>query len=357
MDELSGKHFARRITLGIFVAGLATAVYVVLNPFLASVAWAAILAYITWPGYVWLCRRLGGRFNIASLIMTVLVAVVLIVPMLGFAVLLQGEFIGGMHLVMDRLASGDFKLPEWVITLPWIGPELQSWLMHAGAAPGGIPAQLQQLLAGFRTEAVILLGGVGRNLIKLGFALLTLFFLYRDGQRALDQVRQVLADMIGPRVHGYFEAVGTTTRAVLYGIVLTALAQGALAGLGYWVAGVNSPMVMAVLTATIALIPFGTPFVWISLSAWLYLNGHHAEAIGLFLWGALVVSWVDNLIRPMVISGATRIPFVLVMFGVLGGVAAFGLIGLFMGPLILAVGLAVWREWLEESRAISQSGQ
>ena len=356
MRELSGNSFARRIMLGVFLAGLGTAVYVVLSPFLVSVAWAAILAYISWPGYVWLCRRLGGRFNIAALLMTLLVAVVLIVPMLGFVVLLQDEFMDGAHQVAEHLARGDFQLPDMVLRLPWIGPELQDWLVRVSADPGGIKGQLQQLLASFRVETVALLGGVGRNLIKLAFALLTLFFLYRDGERALGQLRRVLADMIGPRIHGYFDAVGNTTRAVLYGIVLTALAQGALAGLGYWAAGVDSPLAMAVFTATIALIPFGTPFVWGSLSVWLYLNGHHAEAIGLFLWGALVVSWVDNLIRPMVISGATHIPFVLVMFGVLGGLAAFGLIGLFMGPLILAVALAVWREWLEDSRAVSQSG-
>lgn len=350
MRELSGNPLARRIMLGVFLVGLIAAVYAVLRPFLVSVAWAAILAYISWPGYVLLNRRLHKRPNLAALIMMVLVAAVLIVPILGFVVLLQGEFMEGIHLAADRLARGDLQMPAWLVRLPWIGAEIQDWLARASADPGGIRVQLQQLLAGFRGEAVVLLGGVGRNVIKLGFALLTLFFLYRDGKRALAQLRQVLSDMIGPRIHGYFDAVGITTRAVLYGIVLTALAQGLLAGLGYWAAGVNSPLAMAVFTATIALIPFGTPFVWGSLSAWLYLQGHYAEAIGLFLWGALVVSWVDNLIRPMVISGATRIPFVLVIFGVLGGVAAFGLIGLFMGPLILAVALAVWREWLEGSR-------
>ena len=351
MRELSGNPLARRIMLGVFLFGLVAAVYAVLSPFLASVAWAAILAFISWPAYVLLNRRLGKRPNLAALIMTLLVAVTLIVPILGFVVLLQGEFMQGVHLAADQLARGDLQMPGWVVQLPWIGAEIQDWLARASADPAGIKLQWQQLMAGFRDEAVVLLGGAGRNVVKLGFALLTLFFLYRDGKRALAQLRQVLSDMIGPRTHGYFDAIGTTTRAVLYGIVLTALAQGLLAGLGYWVAGVGSPLTMAVLTATIALIPFGTPFVWGSLSAWLYLQGHHTEALGLFLWGVLVVSWVDNLIRPMVISGATRIPFVLVMFGVLGGVAAFGLIGLFIGPLILAVALAVWREWLEGSHS------
>jgi predicted PurR-regulated permease PerM len=349
MRELSSHPLARRTMLGLFLAGLVASVYVVLSPFFAAMAWAAILAYITWPTFIWLRRLLGERRNIAALLMTLLVAVMLIVPLLGFAVLLQGEFMGGVHQATDWLARGNVQLPEWVHRLPWVGTELQDWRARVNADPAGIKGELQHLLANFRGEMVALLGGVGRNLIKLGFALLTLFFLYRDGERALAQLRWVLADMIGPRVHGYFDAIGITTRAVLYGIVLTALAQGVLAGLGYWVVGVNSPLTMAIFTATVALIPFGTPFVWGSLSVWLYLNGHNAEAIGLFLWGALVVSWVDNLIRPLVISGATQIPFVLVMFGVLGGVIAFGLIGLFMGPLILAVALAVWREWLEDS--------
>lgn len=350
MRELSGNPLARRIMLGIFLVGLVMAVYAVVRPFLVSVAWAAILAYISWPAYVFLNVWLRNRPNLAALIMTVLVALVLIVPVLGFIVLLQGEFMVGVHLAAERLARGDLQVPPWLARLPWIGAEIQDWLARASADPAGIKTQLQHLLASFRDEAFLLLGGAGKNVVKLGFALLTLFFLYRDGERALAQLRQVLSEMIGPRIHSYFEAVGNTTRAVLYGIVLTALVQGLLAGLGYWAAGVHSPLAMAVFTATIALIPFGTPFVWGSLAAWLYLQGQYTEAIGLFLWGALVVSWVDNLVRPLVICGATRIPFVLVMFGVLGGLSTFGMIGLFLGPLILAVALAVWREWLEGSR-------
>ena len=182
--------------------------------------------------------------------------------------------------------------------------------------------------------------------------MVTVLFLYRDGESLLRQLRQVLRRLVGARIEGYLGAVGATTKAVVYGLVLTALAQGVLAGLGYWVAGVNAPVLLAALTALIALIPFGTPFVWGSIGVWLLLNGQTAAGFGLLLWGALVVSWVDNLVRPMVISGASRVPFLLVMFGVLGGVAAFGLIGLFVGPVILAVMMAVWREWLGGEAAL-----
>jgi predicted PurR-regulated permease PerM len=165
----------------------------------------------------------------------------------------------------------------------------------------------------------------------------------------LEQVVAVLRRFLGERLDPYLSAVGGMTKAVVWGLIATAIGQGFVAGLGYWWAGVPAPVLMGAITAVIAMIPFGTPFAWGSIGAWLLLTGNTVEGIGLLLWGALVVSWVDNLVRPLVISNATRIPFLLVMFGVLGGLAAFGLVGLFLGPVVLAVLMAVWREWLEES--------
>jgi predicted PurR-regulated permease PerM len=132
---------------------------------------------------------------------------------------------------------------------------------------------------------------------------------------------------------------------VVYGILLTALVQGTLAGLGYWVAGMASPVTLGVLTALFALIPFGTPLVWGGAGAWLLFQGETGAAIGVWIWGAAVVSQIDNVLRPIFISSVGAIPFLLVLFGVLGGLLAFGLVGLFVGPIVLAVAWAVWREW------------
>jgi predicted PurR-regulated permease PerM len=196
---------------------------------------------------------------------------------------------------------------------------------------------------------VALIGDVGRNAAKLGFALITVFFFYRDGEHVLEQVQLVLHRFLGARVDPYLAAVGGMTKAVVWGLIATALAQGFVAGLGYWWAGVSAPVLLGAVTALIAMIPFGTPFAWGSIGIWLLVSGDTVGGVGLLLWGALVVSWVDNLVRPLLISNATRIPFLLVMFGVLGGLAAFGLVGLFLGPVILAVLMAVWREWIEET--------
>ena len=164
----------------------------------------------------------------------------------------------------------------------------------------------------------------------------------------------------GPRVHDYLDAIGATTQAVVYALILGAIAQGTVAGIGYFFAGVEAPVLMGAITVLVALIPFGAPLVWGSLALWMLVTGDLWHGIGLLLWGLLVVSWVDNLVRPMVISNATRMPFLLVVFGVLGGVLAFGLVGLFIGPVLLAVSLAIWREWLEEhqeKKAASPTGR
>jgi predicted PurR-regulated permease PerM len=199
-------------------------------------------------------------------------------------------------------------------------------------------------------EIARVIGGVGRNAVKLLLAVLSLFFVYRDGQKFAGQFARVLEQVLGPRVHNYLEAIGPTVKAVVYGLVLAAVAQGTLAGLGYWIAGVGAPVFLAVLTTVCGLLPFVVPVLWGSIGFWLIITGHMAAGVGLLIWGTIVVSWIDNIVRPFVISRETRIPFLLVMFGVLGGLAAFGLVGLFMGPVILAVLIAIWREWLLESR-------
>ena len=197
-------------------------------------------------------------------------------------------------------------------------------------------------------EVTRLIGGVGRNVAKLFFAVFSMYFLLRDGPRLMREARAMLEGILGPRVHDYLDAAGSTTQAVVYALMLGALAQGAVAGIGYWIFGVEAPVLMGAVTVMIALIPFGAPMVWGSLATWMLVTGDMWHGVGLMLWGLLLVSWVDNIVRPLVISNATRMPFLLVVFGVLGGVLAFGLVGLFIGPVLLAVSLAIWREWLEE---------
>jgi len=354
---MTGSHFptpkAKRLVLWAALGGLLVLSYAVLAPFIAPFAWAAVLAYVTWPAHRWLRAKTGGQNTLTAALMTLATAAVLVLPFAWTALVLQAEVTTAYRTLVSWLAQRP-GAPRFIGELPLVGPwladQFQQWLTD--------PVSLKALAAHHRDEALALAGslagGMGRNAAKFGIALMSLFFLYRDGETLMLQTHTVASRFLGERAKQYLEAVGATTRAVVLGLTLTALAQGTLAGFGYWAAGMDSPVTLAAFTALFAFIPFGTPLVWGTASAWLLLTGDTAAGLGLFFWGALVVSWVDNLVRPLVVSSAVRLHFLLVFFGVLGGLAVFGLIGLFLGPVVLAVLVAVWREWLGE-QAASQS--
>ncbi len=351
MSPKTFRGLSNRVVLGILLGALLFWTYAVVQPFLAPIAWALILAYVTWPLVERLRRLLAGRRTLVALLMTILLSAAFILPLIWVALLLRTELSGFYSNVARLLARGEFHLPGVVSDLPLVGDWLQQLLDEIARDPAVIRAQLSAWVEARAAESLNLIGGLGRNAAKLGFALITVFFLYRDGERVLVQAQLVLHRFLGERVDPYLAAVGSMTKAVVWGLLLTAIAQGVVAGLGYWWFGLAAPVLLGAVTTAIALIPFGTPFAWGSIGVWLIAQGDLFNGIGLLLYGTLIVSWVDNLVRPLVISNATRIPFLLVMFGVLGGLAAFGLVGLFIGPVILAVLMAVWREWIEESGA------
>jgi predicted PurR-regulated permease PerM len=346
LTDLSTSSWFRRLLVAILLTGILLLTYVILQPFLIPVIWAAILAYVSWPLHVRLLKLTRRRASIAALLTTLLLAVTIILPVLWLILLMQIETVVAYREVQVFLASNP-ALPQGLRDLPWVGPWLQQMLAELVADPASLRQQLGVLFERSSGEISVLIGGAGRNIAKLFFALLTLFFLLRDGRQFFEQLRTVLEGILGPQVRDYLRSVGQTTRAVVYAIVLAALVQGVFAGFGYWIVGVGPPVLLGAVTAMIALIPFGAPLVWGTLTVWLLLTGKIADGVTLLLWGLLVVSWVDNIVRPLVISNATRMPFLLVVFGVLGGVLAFGLVGLFIGPVVLAVALALWREWQE----------
>lgn len=348
-EDLATAPWLRRLVVAAILAGLVVLVFQVLQPFIVPVLWACILAYVSWPLNERLVRLLGGRRSLAAFLMTLLLTAAVIVPVAWLFASIRIEAVAAWHELVATLDRG-VRLPEPLARLPVIGEWLREFTERAARDPNALRAELSGLFDRSFTRIGALAGDVGRNIGKLLIAIISLFFVYRDGERLATQIASLLAQLLGARVHDYVDAVGVTVKAVVYGLVLAALAQGSLAGLGYWVAGLDAPVFLAALTTLAALIPFMVPLVWGGASLWLLAKGATAAGIGLFLWGLLAVSWIDNVVRPLVISNATRIPFLLVLFGVLGGIAAFGLVGLFIGPVILAVMVAVWREWSAESR-------
>lgn len=338
-----------RLPLLLGLSALIYLTYCILSPFLIPVAWAAILAFVTWPLRTRLLAGLGGRTNLTAALMTLLLATTLIGPLAWLLVILQGELRTLYGIAAEFLARDTLPIPVFVQShFPTIASELSRMWSVAHDDPVAMRNSLKGLLNIGFSQFGLLAGGIGRNIAKFTFTLFALFFFFRDGPAVLRQLRQALAQMTPKRGERYLAAAGSMTRAVVFGIVLTALAQSILAGVGYAVAGAPNPVFLTVITFLIALVPFGTPFAWGGVALWLVASGHPMEALGLVAWGTFVVSWIDNIIRPLVISNATHISFLLVMFGVLGGLASFGMIGLFVGPVILAVMVAIWQEWLAQ---------
>jgi len=334
----------RRAMVGAMLAGLMLLGYMVLQNFIVPVVWAGILCYCTWGFYLRITRWCGGRRSLASLLTTLLLAAVLVVPMVGVVMLLETEVSKAWRDVMAALAQ-PLQLPDYLRRLPIVGHWLTELSQRLQGEPEALRSTLQSLLNKSSGRITAFAGDVGRNVVKLLITVFSLFFFYRDGDRVAEQVRTVLISLLGVRANDYLDAIGRTVKAVLLSLVLCALAQGGLATLGYWVAGVPAPIVAGVVTLVAALIPFAIVLVWGSVVAWLFATGHTGAALGLLAWCVTAVTWIDNLIRPLVIGGSARIPFLLVVFGVIGGISAFGLVGMFVGPVILAVLLAIWREW------------
>jgi predicted PurR-regulated permease PerM len=350
MEDLTRALWLRRLVVAALLAGLFLLAFQVLQPFIVPVIWAGILAFVTWPLHERVVAWVGGKRAVAASIMTVLLSILILAPLCWLVWLLQTEVLAAYERFVTLLARGP-RLPDAILQLPVIGEWLQEQLATISKDPAALGNTLRSWFEHSTGEFSSFVGGVGRNIAKMALALVSLFFMYRDGHDFAAQLSQLLSGFLGPRVTHYVDAIGDTVKAVVYGLFAAALAQGTLAGLGYWAAGLSSPVFLGTLTFLVALIPFIVPFIWSGASVWLLVNGETYAALGLFIWGLTAVSWIDNIVRPLVISGATRIPFLLVMFGVLGGLAAFGLVGLFIGPVILAILVAIWREWLAEKRA------
>lgn len=344
MSTSTASPISRRLVPWLALTGLVLLVFLVVTPFLSPLTWAGVLAYASWPVAEWMRAKCGHRDVLAASLMTFFIILILFIPVFLLGWMAQQEVSLIYPYLQDFLAEPP-PIPDWLRETPWLGGWIAQKRELLLADPQSVIAAGKLWLRAHSGEAAALVGGLGKNLTKMGFAILILFFFYRDGSRIIRELRHVLERFLGPRAHGYLAAAGVTSRAVVYGVLLTALVQGSLAGAGYWVAGLGSPVTIGALTALFALIPFGTPLVWGGTGFWLLFHDKIGAAVGIWIWGAAVVSQADNVLRPLFISSVCTIPFLLVLFGVLGGILAFGFVGLFVGPIVLAVAWAVWREW------------
>lgn len=346
MNEFLRNSPLKYVIPGALLTGLLWLSYSILREFLASITWAIIIAYVMWPAY----RRLQHKLNNANLsaaLFTSIISILIAITLYWLLVMLQHELKLIYPLLLNNLSQPTISVPEAIKNIPWLNSLLQHYIDQINSNDAGLKAQLLDWLRQWLREFGNFIGSLGKHMIKFIFTLATLFFCFRDGEKIIAQLRQGLAYFLGDYQNTYLATAGHTTRAVVYGLVLAAFGQGLIAGLGYHLMGVNAPVLLGAVTALLAMIPFGATLIWLPVSIGLILSGQLWPGLGLLLWGMLLVSTIDNIIRPLVISGAGKVPFLVVMFGVFGGLASFGGIGLFLGPITLSVGLAVWQAWLQ----------
>ncbi len=324
-------------TLLVILAG------VLIRPFWEALAWGLVFAFVTWPSYRKLLHALKGRQTFAAFVMLLLVITVVAVPL---TLLLRAATVEGATMVESLRAwwaSNPFPgLLERFPNLAVIWEDMLSPLLHdSGRLGEAVSAQALPWLKA--------IAGAGTNLFQLVLAFFTLFFFYRNGEAYALKTRAVLRRFLGDDIDRLLYPIRETTRAVFFGVILAALAQGAVAGLGFTLFGVPSPVLLGILTGIFALLPFGATVIWVPAAGWLLLQGNLWPGIGLLVWGVLAISTIDNLVRPLFISGTTRLPYLQVFFAFLGGLAAFGLLGLFLGPAILSVWMVLWEDWARPS--------
>jgi predicted PurR-regulated permease PerM len=335
-DDRAGSVVAR-VAGGVILVG---ASLWVLRPFLIPLAWAGILAYVTWPLYRFV-RHHTRRPRLAAATFTLVIALVVGVPVAWILVSLAGE---ASQLITAARAWVDAgaPFPEWIVSRPWLAERLERVRAESVVEPRAVAEYATRYASQVSGRLLDVAGSLAGNAFKFALTVTTLFFFYLDGERIADQLGRLIRVVFPQAREEILPYVGNVVRAVVFGLIGTALVQGLIAGIGFAVFGVPSPVALGALTTVASFVPMGPVLIWGGAALWLLAGGHTGAAIGMAIWGAALVSSIDNVLRPILISGgATRIPFLLVFFGVLGGLLAFGLLGLFLGPVLLAVTFAL----------------
>lgn len=327
----------------IVVLILCSIAFIVARPFLAPLLWGLILAVATWSGFTWFRRRLGGRNTLAAVLMTALLALVLLGPL----ALIGAAMTENVVVLGDRLRAAlqdGLTPPDFLAHIPLIGDSLsERW--QAMVADGELSAEARQLLRATVQWLLKIAAALGSGIAQLALSIFCTFFFYRDGEAALRRLTDLAAHIAGDRGRHLLTVAYGTLKGVVYGVIGAALAQASLAVFGYWLAGVPAPFLLGLATGFFGIIPGGPAIVWLPVAFWLFRSGDTAWGIFIVIWSAAIVSNIDNVIRPLFVSRGSALPLLLVLIGILGGAIAFGLIGIFLGPTILAVLYALMREW------------
>jgi predicted PurR-regulated permease PerM len=348
--------FYARVFALVVAAALGYALFLIFRPFFVAMSWAAFLAFLLYPLNLRLRRRTHGNTQAAGLL-TVLAPITILLPLSALSI----EFVAQISALLQKLQQGarqlDIKTFSDLQRFPVIA-RANAWLQaHVGISADQVQSyvisgtqDVLQHAAGL--SGSFFLGALG-SLVGFGIMLSLLFFFLRDGDAMSARVR-ALIPMDDVRKDRLFRQLSGVTRAIVFGTTMTALMQGVVLGIGFAIASLPSPMVFGVLAALLSMLPVGgAAFVWVPAAAWLLYDGRWGFAIFMVAWG-LMLAGLESVMRPLLISGRARISALVVFVGVLGGIPAFGAIGIIAGPVVLSLVLAL-AEFAEETSSAAPS--
>jgi predicted PurR-regulated permease PerM len=338
------EQYARIAAITLLVVGC----FLVLQPFLGAILFAGILCFSTWPIFVALRERLGGRAWLAAAVVVMVLVIALVVPV---AVAAQSIIVHSSAMVellrgfLDRKSS--FELPQFVLDIPALGPWLGTYV-HALTEGSDELADLARHFTEPAKGFLLAMGrAIGEGLVQLLIALFVAFFFYRDGERVRRLLMEGMVRIAGEHGSALIATAQSAVKGVIYGLIGTAVGQAAVAFIGFLIAGVPGASLLAALTFVLSFVPMGPVLAWGGAAAWLYFHSGVGWSIFMVIYGVVVISSVDNVLKPILMSRAGNLSLLVVVLGVFGGAIAFGFIGLFVGPALLAMGWNLMKKWLE----------
>ncbi|CAH0239184.1 MULTISPECIES: AI-2E family transporter [unclassified Pseudomonas] len=334
-----------RLLVQILLLGLLGASLWVLAPFWSALFWAAVLSFASWPVMRWLTRVLKGRQSVAAGLLTGVWIVLVAVPLVMLGFNLADHIRDATAMIKDVQVDGLPPPPAWLASVPLVGERLVSIWETLDQQGSALFATVQPYLGQVGNFLLVRSAKIGGGILELALSLILVFFFYRDGPRLAAFVESLLERLIGERAQHYLELVAGTVQRVVNGVIGTAVAQALLAYIGFMIAGIPGALLLGLLTFACSLIMV-PPLVWGPAVGWLIWQGEIGMAIFLGVWGFFIISGVDNILKPYLISRGGNLPLVVVLLGVFGGILAFGFMGLFLGPTLLAVAYSLLSDWV-----------
>ena len=332
----------------VLLIAIVLAVLAVMAPFMTAIIWAVILVSATWTPFQWLSGRLGNRDTLAATLIVSALLLFILVPLLVASVDFAQQLTHLARTIPEQVQAGLPELPNWISGLPLIGEWAATQWLALQNQDYQILTQLKGMVAPAARIMLSMAGALGGGLVMLLISIIIAGLLYAEGERLHRWVIAFSQKVAGPAGENLLRISNSTIRGVVYGFIGAAVAQGALAWLGLAIAGVPNAMSLGLLVCLVSVVPGGPPLIGFMAAYWLFKQGEVIWAGVLVAWFLLVVGTIDNVVKSLVIGRNSPLPISLILFGVIGGAIAFGMLGVFLGPTLLALFYTLIRNWVNK---------